>query len=249
MKNIGCSGMIAIAFVVFLVGTLLAQPGGIFVILAILAVAIIGVIAAFRAGKKNRIAKARETAELLEVLAGQLSSGGIKSDMSLRPNEEIIATLPAANLIEYKSQGSKYSGGTSGFGLGITENVNFNLGWQNGSIEALPEVLSVIDSGEAFVTNQRMLFRGQSNVREWDYANYLGVTLPTAWSALVAVSDREQIAGVTPTFNDVIPVAMLLEIGLAFNRSGVTEAAKKARQLAQELRELAVEQEAASKIL
>jgi hypothetical protein len=99
-------------------------------------------------------------------------------------------------LLEPRRQPGHYTGGYSGFSFKITTGVRYHVGGTRGTYQPGPEVATVIDSGTITITNQRVVFRGTKQTREWAFAKLLG------WShddphpiTYLQVSNRQKTSG------------------------------------------------------
>ena len=79
------------------------------------------------------------------------------------------------------------------------------------SVSDSAEEMAQIDSGRATFTNKRVLFVGQKQTREWDFAKLLGWEIAPGGYIMMAVSNRQKMSGVTGSLNDLMaPVAFEL---------------------------------------
>ena len=218
----------------FQIGALIASPLVVWLIVALR-----------KRSKQTKVSRAREIARRIDLISTDLGRASGESEISLREGEVLIYKFAAVDLIEFKSQGSSYSGNTAGFGIGVFERLDFNFGWQEGTIQELPEALTVIDTGVAFVTSQRVIFRGGMQVREWLFANFLGARDLSPWATLVSVSDRERTSGLAVSRDGEIPPSLVLEIGWDYSRKGIDAARAACASISKELNEAANAQEAA----
>lgn len=242
----GCGTFIGLVFLsgVFLWYT--QQPWAQAVFYIVVVSTIILVVVYRRTRRKNIISRSREYARKIDLIAADLDKP-VESEIALRTGEHQVYRYNQVHLTEFKSQGTEYSGETSGFGIGIADRLDYNFGWQEGQIQQLPEALTLIDTGVAFVTNQRILFRGSVQVREWAFENFLGATDLNPWSTLISVSDRQLNSGLAAADRDDLPPSLAIEIGWDYNRKGVEAARETCRRLSRELNSAADAHEAAEK--
>jgi hypothetical protein len=137
---------------------------------------------------------------LLEVaknFAGQTSAESPNLALSLRRNERGFFTLAGAGLVETRRGAGHYVGGYSGFSFRVAKGVRYHVGGTRGHYEAGAEQPTVIDSGTATITDQRVVFQGAKQTREWAFTKLLGYQHFDAppWTA-IQVSNRRKTSGV-----------------------------------------------------
>lgn len=243
-NQFGCGFFVGIGLFIVGILWLISQPA--FQITALIATPLVIwlIIALRKRSKQNKVSRAREIARRIDLISKDLGSATGEAEIALRDGEVLIYKFAAVDLIEFKSQGNSYSGNTAGFGIGVFERLDFNFGWQEGTIQELPEALTIIDTGVAFVTSQRVIFRGGMQVREWLFANFLGARDLSPWSTLVSVSDRERTSGLAVSRDGEVPPSLVLEIGWDFSRKGIEAARATCVSISKELNEAANKQEA-----
>lgn len=242
----GCGTMIGLFFLGSIFIWYTQQPWAQVVFYLVAIVVIAGVVLYRRGTRTKSISRSREYARKIDLVASDLDKP-VESEIALRPGEHQVYRFGQVHLTEFKSQGTEFSGGTSGFGIGIADRLDYNFGWQEGRIQQLPDALTLIDTGVAFVTNQRVLFRGSMQVREWAFDNFLGATDLNPWSTLISVSDRPVNSGLAAADRDELPPSLAIEIAWDYNRKGVEAARATCRKLSRELNAAADAQEAAAK--
>lgn len=242
----GCGTLFAIVAGSMLWVWYTQQPWAPVVFYAAVVIGIAAFVLIRRQKRSKFISRSREYARKVDLIASDLDKP-VDSEIALRPGEHQIYRYSQVHLTEFKSQGTEYSGNTSGFGIGIADRLNYNFGWQEGQIQELPEVLTLIDTGVAFVTNHRIVFRGSAQVREWAFENFLGASDVNPWSTLISVSDRPVNSGLAAANRDDLPPSLAIEIAWDYNRKGLDAARATCRKLSKELNSAADAQEAASK--
>lgn len=157
--------------------------------------------------RKRRKAEAADAAALASWQNADEALRGFVSDLIAGPSSMLggfmfkkgeAATLDysGAALLEPRRQAGHYTGGYSGFSFKITTGVRYHVGGTSGTYQPGPEVATVIDRGTITVTNQRVVFRGTKQTREWAFAKLLG------WShddphpiTYLQVSNRQKTSG------------------------------------------------------
>jgi hypothetical protein len=223
-KNIGCA-LIFLAFVIFSIANAVsAKPELIFVVI----LAIGCIIFLVRALKRRQIANSAEThaehAAMLESLAERLPLD-ISSTLTLNSGESLIYKLNSVGLTEYVSDGSTYSGGTQGIGIRITKGLTYNVGSSRGSLTRNPEARRVIDTGVAYFTNQRIVFAGPKQSREWLFSKMLNADVEgNGVNVSIAVSNRQKTSGLTWTDHTDLTPGVLLAIAIDYSEGGLAQA-------------------------
>lgn len=87
----------------------------------------------------------------------------------LKPGEFAIAHLQGAAYIETVKAPTRYSGGYGGVSFPIFGRVRLNTGRMGGKIVQGSESISSTDSGNALITNTRVMFAGTKRTKEWRF--------------------------------------------------------------------------------
>ena len=87
----------------------------------------------------------------------------------LKPGEFAIAHLQGAAYIETVKAPTRYSGGYGGVSFPIFGRVRLNTGRMGGTIVQGAESISNTDSGNALITNTRIMFAGTKRTKEWRF--------------------------------------------------------------------------------
>jgi hypothetical protein len=115
----------------------------------------------------------------------------------LKRTEAAYSIITDVALIEPRRAPGQYKGSYSGYSFRITQGVRYHVGGSRGRYVPGPESPTIIDRGDACITDQRVLFRGPKQSREWQFAKMIGYT-PSAdrsWTAL-QVSNRQKVSGI-----------------------------------------------------
>jgi hypothetical protein len=114
----------------------------------------------------------------------------------LKKDERVFHVLDGAVLIEPRRAPGQWQGGYSGVSFRVYKGVRFHTGGTRGTYVQGEETPTPIDTGTATVTNQRIVFQGTKQVREWVYTKLISEdhspTLP--WTSL-PVSNRQKVSG------------------------------------------------------
>jgi hypothetical protein len=197
MKKIGCFGWL----VIWLMGVgviaafgeggnpIWALPALIFVV-AIVA----GVFIMQRSKNKDHSAELLAVAGDLEAwVAAGLDAEGNPFDAD---DEQLLFVLPNVELLEYKSTGSTYSGGSAGVSFPLFGRVRGNVGGNRGSFSRNPEELILSDLGRLKVSTERLIYVGEKESREIDLDKVLDFELgPNGLWVKLAMSNRSKREG------------------------------------------------------
>lgn len=128
---------------------------------------------------------------------GQTAAEAPGLALSLRKAERAYWTLTGAGLVEPRRGRGEWVGGYSGFSFRVAKGVRYHVGGTRGHYDAGQEAPAVIDTGTATVTDQRVVFQGAKQSREWAYTKLLGYQHfdSPPWTA-IQVSNRQKTSGV-----------------------------------------------------
>lgn len=161
----------------------------------------------FFADRKRRKAEAARAASLAAWQDADESLRRLLADLATGPSTSVAGFLPkkgeavtldyqGAVLVEPRRQRGHYVGGYSGFSFKIATGVRYHVGATRGTYQPGAEVATVIDQGTVTMTNQRVVFRGTKQTREWAFAKLVG------WShddphpiTYLQVSNRQRTSG------------------------------------------------------
>lgn len=133
-----------------------------------------------------------------------------------RKGERVFLVLDGAILVEPRRQRGQYQAGTAGVSFRVMKGVTFRTGGIRGSYTPGPEVATVIDQGSITITNQRVVFQGDKQAREWAYAKMLGhVHDDDDPITTIHVSNRQRASGFGYTPEAAPTVRLRLEYALA----------------------------------
>ena len=139
----------------------------------------------------------QEFVEVARTFGGMGRGDDARIPLELREGERVYYIAVGVSLIEPRRLPSHWEGGYSGFSFPVARGVRWHVGGTRGHVVPGAEVPTPIDSGTATITDQRVVFQGTKQVREWDYAKLLGYQHDPAqpWTA-IQVSNRQKVAGI-----------------------------------------------------
>jgi hypothetical protein len=164
--------------------------------------------------KERRAAKvaARENAELeqrravltqyldwAKTFEGQSASEvGTDCPLALKAGERVYMIMEGAALIEPRRGPGHWQGGNTGLSVRVpgTKSMRYRIGATRGQFVQGEERPTPIDTGVIVITNQRAVFMGSKQTREWLWPKLIGLTHASdaPWTA-ISVSNRQKTSG------------------------------------------------------
>jgi hypothetical protein len=133
-----------------------------------------------------------------------------------KPGERAYMVLDGAALIEPRRLPGHWVGRSQGVSIPIYKGIRYRVGATRGTYEQGEEVPTPIDTGIVMISNQRVVFAGSKQTREWNYQKLVGFhhdpSLP--WTAL-QVSNRQKVSGILYTEETEVTVRFRLELAIA----------------------------------
>ncbi|HLN17239.1 MAG TPA: hypothetical protein VK277_10890 [Acidimicrobiales bacterium] len=116
--------------------------------------------------------------------------GGPSDGLVLQPGESLVATIDGVSLVESRSQGGHWAGGSQGISVPIGP-LRYRVGATRGHYMRGEPTPTAIDTGTAFVTDRRVVYRGQGQTRECRFDKLLGFECQHG-SATLSVANRQR---------------------------------------------------------
>jgi len=181
----------------------------------------------------REVAPVREMAEMAHRWTGE----PISADAGIigRRGELAYLLLQGAALIEPRRLPGQWSGRSQGFSIPIYKGIRYRVGASRGNFQQGAEVPTPIDTGTVLISDQRVVFAGSKQTREWLYPKLIGFhhDAQAPWTAL-QVSNRQKVSGILYTAESAVVVRFRLELALAqYSGSREVFAASIDQQLAQ----------------
>lgn len=165
----------------------------------------------------------------------------------LKKGEVAIDSVPG-KLLEYRSGGSSYQGGSQGVSIRIAKGLSYRVGSNRGQLVRNPEQLQVIDNGDATFTNQRVVFGGQSQTREWAFDKLVDFNAgDNGTQVMISVSNRQKVSGLHAQSVERVQPGVLLEVAVAYANGGKKAAVEVARNYLEQYRALEPAKKAVAK--
>lgn len=174
----------------------------------------------------EQVDRREQALELLEqfIEESRTFSGVDAPGFEEKKGERTFAILEDVALIEPRRQPGKIEGRSSGVSFRIAKGVNYRVGGSKGTFVQGPDVPTPVDDGTAFVTNQRVVFRGSKATREWAWSKLVSLdhddTLP--WTSL-PVTNRQKTSGLLYGESNTPAIRFRLQLGLAHYQERVDE--------------------------
>lgn len=138
------------------------------------------------------------------------------SGLVTRRGEGAYLVLQGVALIDPRRLPGHYSARSSGFSFHVAKGVTYRVGGTRGTFQQGAEVPTPIDVGTMLVSDQRVVFTGPKQTREWDYSKLVGIQHDPKepWTAL-QVSNRQKVSGVLYDDDSADDVRFRLELAVA----------------------------------
>ncbi len=190
--------------------------------------------------ERREEAQAEVRAAVVSLIALAQGQGGTDPDWPLvvRSGERLFSTIQGCGLYEPRRGAGHWEGRSAGVSVptGIM-GIRVRLGKSAGTYEQGTETPTVIDSGNASITSQRVVFQGSKYTREWEYSKLIGIVHDAEHPATaIQVSNRQKTSGIVyPGVTSWEPVRLALTVAVAVFRG---EAAETIKELQDELAQL-----------
>lgn len=182
-------------------------------------------------------ASLREQIDFIEGWPGNVTNTG---GLVMKKGEHPVAVLDRAGLVEVKRQQGHFVAGSSGVSFRVAKGVRVRAGGARGHYVPGDEAETQIDTGSAVITNQRVVFSGSRQTREWKFDNLLGrqcvQNKQMTWMEL-PVSNRQKMSALSFPKSIAEAVQSAVELGLVFHSDGQADLAADLRQQLTEIAE------------
>ena len=134
-------------------------------------------------------------AHLLEV--AQQFQGEATEEIMLKAGEALFYKVTNTSLIEERRGQGHYQGGSTGFSIPVAtiggHAVRYHIGATRGTYVQGAPIMTDVDIGTTFITNQRVIFEGKKQTRECLFAKLIGVTPDDpGGETTISVSNRQK---------------------------------------------------------
>jgi hypothetical protein len=140
----------------------------------------------------------------------------VDTPLNLKRDERVFYVLTGAGLMETRAGPRHWQGGYSGFSFRVTKGIRYHVGGTRGTSVQGDDETKLIDTGTATITNQRIVFQGEKQAREWAFAKLLGYQHDqhSPWTP-IQVSNRQKVSGIRYDANTAQEFQFNLALALA----------------------------------
>ena len=179
--------------------------------------AVVGVVGAYvwhQNFRRQFIHLAEAQARRLDFLAKGLPLNR-DTKFALRAGEAYVYHLDSVALIEARRGTRVTTRRTDAFTVALAKGFYYTAAGGKSVSPEPDDELRTIDSGRVTFTNQRVVFVGSKQTREWDFSKLLGWDEGPGGQLTIAVSNRQKVSGVQMTDrNDLMPGVVMQIAGL-----------------------------------
>ena len=178
--------------------------------------------AAYSRYKRNQlITYAEKQQERLRRFVAQ-APFDVDSRIALKQGEVVVYELKNARLAETRRGPRVTQRQTDAFTFRFAPGLYYTAAGGKSVSDAVDE-MSEIDMGHATFTNKRVIFIGQKQNREWDFAKLLGWETGAGGYLMMAVSNRQKMSGICGPRNELMAPA-IFELAQIVAKDGFAQA-------------------------
>jgi hypothetical protein len=163
------------------------------------------------AKKVAELTKRREVVNTLILIAEGQGENDPEWPLITRRGERVVSAMVGTGLFETRRGAGHWSGASAGVSVptGI-DGIRLRVGKTRGTYVQGDEEPTVIDTGNASITTQRIVFQGDKYTREWAYSKLIGVMHFTDHPATaIQVSNRQKTSGIVYPGDDTVEATRL----------------------------------------
>ncbi len=152
--------------------------------------------------------------------------------LMLKPGERLAATVQDGGLFEPRQGAGHWEGRSAGVSVptGVA-GIRVRLGKSAGTYVQGAETPTIIDTGNATVTTQRIVFQGEKYTREWDYSKLIGVIHYSDKPATaIQVSNRQKTSGIVYPGPSPEPLRLAMTVAIAIFNGETDETIKELQE-------------------
>lgn len=131
-----------------------------------------------------------ECADLLQT--AQTFHGTDAPELMLSAGEAVFLSVTGASLIEERRGAGHYEGRSRGVSIPVGFGVRYRTGESRGHYVQGTPTSTAIDTGTAYITNKRVIFRGAKQTRECAFAKLIGFQHYNDGFTTFSVSNRQK---------------------------------------------------------
>lgn len=129
-------------------------------------------------------------------LVKSLTPGSTTSGLMVNQDESVIGWINNTSLIEIRSTGGHYVGGSTGVSLPVGSigghSVRYRVGRTSGHYEAGTPSPQAVDTGTFYVTDRRLVFSGRKGTRECLLSKTVNMDRSRPGEIIIGVSNRQK---------------------------------------------------------
>ena len=168
---------------------------------------------------RNKLKITDELTEMLDLVETRLNSDDEQiSDVRLKKSERDLMTVTGCSLVEPRRAPAKYEAGHSGVSVRIAKGVHWRVGRSKARRVPQDDILKIIDEGVLHITNQRAVFTGTKQNREWRWDKLLNYSHDSEnFSSIIHVSTRQKGSGIAhvDSDRDTAIICFSIDVGVA----------------------------------
>jgi hypothetical protein len=182
-------------------------------------------------GHRIEEARLRDTVVALIALAEGQEHSEAAWTLVLKPGERIARQIPGTGLFEPRRQPGHWSGRSAGVSVPVPDTrIRVRVGKSAGTFVQGEETPTIIDTGNATVTTQRVVFQGDKYTREWDFSKLIGfIHYADKPCTAIQVSNREKTSGIVYSEPSSEAVRLAMTVAVAIFNGETDETIKELR--------------------
>ena len=136
-----------------------------------------------------------------------------------KKDEHVIAIVSEVGLIESRRGPTEFKGGSTGVSFRLTKRVSVRKSGMRGTATAGEETPTVIDQGKFVISDQRAIFVGNKQSREFEWNNLLSYDMQMLGKKnailYLPVSNRQKVSGIASDLAAIEQVHQRVAFGVA----------------------------------
>jgi hypothetical protein len=145
--------------------------------------------------------------------------------LMLRHGERLVSTVQGCGLFEPRRGAGHWQGRSAGVSIPVPDTrLRVRLGKSAGTFVQGAETPTVIDTGNASLTTQRVVFQGDKYTREWEFSKLVGVIhYADKPATAIQVSNRQKTSGIVYPGPSPEPLRLAMTVAIAIFQGEVEE--------------------------
>ena len=167
---------------------------------------------------QKEISELRETIEFFsnhESQYNEAQPGGVIA----KKDEHVIAVVSEVGLIESRRGPTEFKGGSTGVSFRLTKRVSVRKSGMRGQATPGEETPTVIDQGKFVISDQRAIFVGNKQSREFEWDNLLSYDMQMLGKKnailYLPVSNRQKVSGIASDLAAIEQVHQRVAFGVS----------------------------------